>query len=182
MSASAAEVVDVEVESASSVWCRTLVQQVESAELLIDNVSEYVQIGNGIVIMLALLKRADVADAEIAAMCSKILSCKIHTVPGGPVKSHFRAEPIVARDVLIVPQATMSGKLRKGQPQYHAQVAKDAGALLYERVWREFEKQLAEINATRAAEHHGKVLHGTYGNRQALKFASSGPNTHLFDW
>lgn len=174
-------------EAASNAWVRVVVQQVEQATLLIDNVAETTAIGNGVLVFVAFLKRdkKEVADAEIKSAVSRILGAKIHTVPGGPVKGTFRDDDnVVQRDVLVIPQATLCGKLKKNQPQpqYYAQIEKELGAAVYERFWLEFEAQLAEINSKRAPELAGKVRHGTYGNRQALSMTSSGPNTHQFEF
>lgn len=169
----------------SSAWVRVVLQQVEQATLLIDNVSETTSIGNGLIVFVAFLKRDNVSDAEVRSAVSRILGAKIHTVPGGPLKGTFRDEDnLVQRDVLVVPQATLCGKLKgkQPQPQYYGQIAKELGAALYARFWAEFETQLAEINAKRAPELAGKVRHGTYGNRQALSMNSSGPNSHLFEF
>lgn len=181
--------------SSSSIFVRVIVQQCESAELLIDNVSEYTSIGNGIIVMCSFLKRSEpVTPEELSSAVQRILAAKIHTVPGTPSKSAFgqalsdaasdgAAQAIVKRDVLIVPQATIAGKLKKNAPQYHDQVDKAAGALLYQQLCEEFAKQLAAINAAHSdAALHGIVRHGTYGNRQALRMVSSGPNTHVFDF
>lgn len=176
----------------ASIFVRVIVQQCESAELLIDNVSEYTQIGNGIIVMCSFLKRSEPVGAdELSSAVQRILAAKIHTIPGTPGKSAFGqvsadadgAGTIVKRDVLIVPQATIAGKLKKNAPQYHDQVDKAVGALLYQQLCEEFAKQLAAINAAHSdAALHGIVRHGTYGNRQALRMVSSGPNTHVFDF
>jgi D-tyrosyl-tRNA(Tyr) deacylase len=174
-------------------FIRVIVQQCESAELLIDNVDKYTSIGNGIIVMCSFLKRADAVSAEeLTQAVQKILAAKIHTVPGTPLKSAFGAPVVtdapdapafIKRDVLVVPQATIAGKLKKNAPQYHDQVDKAVGAQLYQQFCDEFAKQLAALNAAHSdSALHGVLQHGTYGNRQALRMISSGPNTHVFDF
>jgi hypothetical protein len=87
----------------ASSFVRVIVQQCESAELLIDNVDKYTQIGNGIIVMCSFLKRAEPVSAdELAQMVQKILAAKIHTVPGTPLKSAFGV-PVGSSDAADAP-------------------------------------------------------------------------------
>ena len=101
-------------------------------------------------------------------------------VPGTPNKQAFLAKDadgFVRRDVLLVPQATMAASLKKGaSPQYHSAINKEIGKALYEQLCAEFAAQLA------ALDDEADFKSGTYGNRQALKMVSSGPNTFIIDW
>ena len=109
---------------------------------------------------------------------------------------------------MIVPQATMAGSVKKGNnPQYHGQVNKEVGSDLYAKLCDEFKAALKELDSDEDAGIdvlvfgcsffvcsiiifllkkrnvvEGQVQVGTYGNRQALKFESAGPNTHIFEF
>lgn len=94
-------------------------------------------------------------------------------------KSPFEAATaatFVRRSVLVVPQATLAGTLKGKTPQYHAQIDKERGAALYATLCDEFRRQLHALDAD------ARCLCGTYGNRQALDFASAGPSTHVFEF
>ena len=77
---------------------------------------------------------------------------------------------------MIIPQATLAGQLKANVPQYHSQIDKDVGAQLYEKLCNEFKAQLKALDA------EAVVRCGTYGNRQALEFSSTGPSSHVFDF
>lgn len=83
-------------------------------------------------------------------------------------------------DVLIIPQATLGGKLKGKKMQYHANIEKEKGLELYSRFVTLCEKELSA--STRCAEAGVHVKHGTYGNRQVLKLDTNGPYTHLIEF
>jgi hypothetical protein len=87
--------------------------------------------------------------------------------------------------------------------RYHSLIEKEVGATLYEQFIKTLrekieqnkdlgnsiprnEKQNKEdsLNSPhqQQAKRHGMVQHGTYGNRQGLKFISNGPYTHQFEF
>ena len=102
----------------------------------------------------------------------------------------------------------MAGSVKKGNnPQYHGQVNKEVGSDLYAKLCDEFKAALKELDSDEDAGIdvlvfgcsffvcsiiffllkkrnvvEGQVQVGTYGNRQALKFESAGPNTHIFEF
>ncbi|XP_052638534.1 D-aminoacyl-tRNA deacylase 2 isoform X2 [Harpia harpyja] len=83
-------------------------------------------------------------------------------------------------DVLIIPQATLGGKLKGRKMQYHANTEKEKGLELYSQFVTLCEKELA-ANA-KCMEAGVLVKHGTYGNRQVLKLDTNGPYTHLIEF
>ena len=151
------------------------------AELTSDSV-------NGrIVLMVVFFDGADKDD--LAKIVRKVLNARVHSIPatvsGATVKkAGFTAREgsdaeFVQRDILIVPQATLAGSVKKGNnPQYHGQVDKQLGADLYAQLCDAFRDALAKLDPSGES----KVQVGTYGNRQALKFQSAGPNTHIFEF
>lgn len=83
-------------------------------------------------------------------------------------------------DVLIIPQATLGGKLKGKKMQYHANIEKEKGLELYSQFVTLCEKELSA--STKCAEAGVLVKHGTYGNRQVLKLDTNGPYTHLIEF
>lgn len=77
--------------------------------------------------------------------------------------------------VLVVPQATLGGKVKGRVMQYHSNIGKEDGLRLYNAFVALCEKELAVAAAV-------TVKHGTYGNRQVLTLDTNGPYTHLMDF
>lgn len=73
--------------------------------------------------------------------------------------------------VLVVPQATLGGRVKGKSLQYHGNIAPQAGAQLYSTFVKELEEVLGEE----------RVRSGTYGARQVLSTTTTGPYTHSFD-
>ena len=83
-------------------------------------------------------------------------------------------------DVLIVPQATLGGKLKGKLVQYHSNIDKTQGEDLYENFTRACQEAFTSAVATR--EHANVVKYGTYGNLQVLSIVTNGPFTHVVDF
>ena len=82
-------------------------------------------------------------------------------------------------DVLIVPQATLGGKLKGKVMQYHNNIDKDKGLELYEQFVKTCRRLLDE---SACAKEHGCVVRcGTYGNLQVLQLNTNGPFTHVLE-
>ncbi|KAH0620556.1 hypothetical protein JD844_021135 [Phrynosoma platyrhinos] len=83
-------------------------------------------------------------------------------------------------DILIIPQATLGGKLKGRSMQYHSNIEKDTGLDLYTQFVAQCEREVA---ANAKCFEAGVVLrHGTYGNRQVLKVDTNGPFTHMIEF
>jgi D-tyrosyl-tRNA(Tyr) deacylase len=80
-------------------------------------------------------------------------------------------------DLLIIPQATLGGKLKGKSIQYHGLVTKSHGEDLFAAF---VEKVKGAIQGNVGAK--GKVESGVYGARQILKMETNGPFTHVFDF
>jgi len=78
-------------------------------------------------------------------------------------------------DVLIVPQATLGGRVKGRSMQYHGNIDKQTGSQLYE----QFVKLCRE--AVEQTAKHCTVHYGTYGNRQVLSMVTNGPYNHVID-
>lgn len=83
-------------------------------------------------------------------------------------------------NVLIIPQATLGGKLKGRKMQYHTNIEKEKGMELYSQFVSLCEKELAAN--PKCMEAGVLVKHGTYGNRQVLKLDTNGPYTHLVEF
>uniref|UniRef100_A0A8C3B5K8 D-aminoacyl-tRNA deacylase n=1 Tax=Cairina moschata TaxID=8855 RepID=A0A8C3B5K8_CAIMO len=83
-------------------------------------------------------------------------------------------------NVLIIPQATLGGKLKGRKMQYHVNIEKEKGLELYSQFVTLCEKELA-ANA-KCTEAGVLLKYGTYGNRQVLKLDTNGPYTHLVEF
>ena len=88
-------------------------------------------------------------------------------------------------DLMLVPQATLGGKLKGKALQYHANISKQEGAELYHSLVMAI-RQTTQGNSAGGSEHQssgniGKVVCGTFGNQQVLEMSSLGPYTHYFE-
>lgn len=83
-------------------------------------------------------------------------------------------------NVLIIPQATLGGRVKGRNMQYHSNSGKEDGLELYSQFVALCEKELAANS--KCAEAGVVVKHGTYGNRQVLKLDTNGPYTHLIEF
>ncbi|KPA82429.1 hypothetical protein ABB37_03498 [Leptomonas pyrrhocoris] len=183
---------------------RVVLQAMDQGYLLVDNDEKYVRAGRGVMLYIAFLadaKDGTISDAELQRAVDVLLQTKIFT--------HFSPEKMITRpqslaecpemDILIVPQASLGGKVKKGHSvQFHELVPKDVGAALYDRlchfirVARGVNEALVDANGAPINEddapkaegwikYSGRVISGTFGNRQGLRFESEGPFTHVFE-
>lgn len=83
-------------------------------------------------------------------------------------------------NVLIIPQATLGGKVKGKVMQYHGNIGKEEGQQLYAQFVSQCEKEMAA--SSKCCEGGVVVRHGTYGNRQVLKLDTNGPYTHLMEF
>ncbi|XP_062508607.1 D-aminoacyl-tRNA deacylase 2-like [Corticium candelabrum] len=169
--------------AARGVTVRALVQQCLSARLQVKPASRedvddatYVEIGRGIVIYLCFLKGADsaVVQKTVKALTSVRLSFNAETGSNGSVLD-------IQGDILVVPQATLGGKIKGRAVQYHGNIAKDDGQQLYDEFVSLCNKEVSE-SSTSGDSQHQQVHHGSYGNRQVLSIVTNGPFTHLFEF
>eukprot|EP01130_Rhizamoeba_saxonica_P015803 TRINITY_DN7149_c0_g1_i1.p1 TRINITY_DN7149_c0_g1~~TRINITY_DN7149_c0_g1_i1.p1 ORF type:complete len:153 (-),score=15.05 TRINITY_DN7149_c0_g1_i1:596-1054(-) len=148
---------------------KIVAQVIEEAFLLTDNHNEWVRSGKGIIVYVAFLKQANKELFEsIIVQISNMRIC------WDPVQQSKVSVSEAGLDVLIVPQASLGGKLKSSRPQYHSLIDKVTGAELYEDFvdqWRNY----IQANG-------GNVYNGTYSNRQGLRITSQGPNTHAFEF
>lgn len=80
----------------------------------------------------------------------------------------------VQGDVLIVPQATLGGKLKGKTMQYHMNIEKAFGEALYHRLCQQVRSTVEKVSS-------GSVKCGVYGARQVLTMDTNGPYTHIIE-
>eukprot|EP01080_Neovahlkampfia_damariscottae_P003399 gene3399-5944_t len=143
-----------------------VIQRVESASLLIDNVDKYVNINKGVIIHLSILKETKKEDLEKIV---KTLSTTKYYINEDGKPCSIQEVPC---DILIVPQASLAGKIKQKNVQYHSLIEKSGGKEIYD----------AFVEMMKSTIHEKSILQsGVYGNRQGLKFISEGPFTHSFE-
>ncbi|XP_014797215.1 PREDICTED: probable D-tyrosyl-tRNA(Tyr) deacylase 2 isoform X1 [Calidris pugnax] len=132
----------------------------------------YIQ--RGLVIYICFFKGAD--EDLVPKIVNTLLNVKLSENESGEYVSILD----LPGNVLIIPQATLGGKLKGRKMQYHANIDKEKGLDLYSQFVTLCEKELA-ANA-KCVEAGVLVKYGTYGNRQVLKLDTNGPYTHLIEF
>ncbi|XP_069494570.1 D-aminoacyl-tRNA deacylase 2 [Ambystoma mexicanum] len=162
-----------------AVRARTVLQQCLHAKLQVQPPSEdapaqWVEVGRGMVIYVCFFKGAE--EEIIPKMVNTLLNVKLCEADSG---KHVSVLDLPG-DVLIIPQATLGGKVKGRGVQYHTNVGKEQGLGLFTQLILQCRQQLSG-NPT--WEEAGTVLHhGTYGNRQVLQLDTNGPYTHLVEF
>jgi len=111
----------------SKIIARSVLQQCISARLMVkpaseDNQAEYVQIKRSVVIFVCFLK--DATSDIIPKMVKSLMEVKLSYCE--EQKKRFSILDLPG-DVLIVPQATLGGKMKGKVIQYHANIDKTEG-------------------------------------------------------
>lgn len=83
-------------------------------------------------------------------------------------------------DILIIPQATLGGKLKGKMIQYHNNVNKDIGAELYSKFVEICKKYAGE--SSKWMNGNCKIFNGTYGIRQVYSTLTNGPYLHIIEF
>ena len=154
---------------------RLVLQSVEKASLLVDNVDKWVHIKRGFIVFVSFLKEGDPETVIKAA--NDVVKVKIFP----KVEESFtRTRPDSLSnqqwDVMVIPQATLAGKIKGKQCQYHSQIDKSEGADLYTLFCDTLKKEISAVREDAVIEC------GTYGNRQGLQMESLGPFTHVVEY
>ncbi|XP_007891584.2 D-aminoacyl-tRNA deacylase 2 [Callorhinchus milii] len=163
---------------------RVLLQQCLSAELQVkaeaaaaaadSAAAQRVQIQRGMVIYICFYKGA--TSEVIPKIITSLLNVNLCETNEGNYVSVLD----LPANLLIIPQATLGGKSKGRSMQYHNNIGKEEGKVLYAQFVDQCEKALAvNSNCTEAGV---VVRHGTYGNRQVLKMDTNGPYTHLIEF
>eukprot|EP00796_Vickermania_ingenoplastis_P007992 gene7992-5552_t len=187
---------------------RLLLQGIEQASLLVDNEEKYVRVGRGVLIYVAFMKKdatVEISDALIEKVVQTILTTKIftHFCPERMVKGPQALEDHPEMDLLVVPQASLCGKLKGTTVQFHQLVDKHHSEDAFHelchrlRLARGVDEEKVDGNGNKLPavlqaepdtisgcdwlKYAGRVVNGTFGNRQGLRLESDGPFTHFID-
>ncbi|XP_052041831.1 D-aminoacyl-tRNA deacylase 2 [Apodemus sylvaticus] len=166
-------------EGGRETQARALLQQCLHARLQVrpaegDAAAQWVEIRRGLVIYVCFFKGAD--TELLPKMVNTLLNVKLSETDTG---KHVSVLDLPG-DVLIIPQATLGGRVKGRSMQYHSNSGKEEGLELYSQFVSLCEKAVA--NNSKCVEAGVAVAHGTYGNRQVLKLDTNGPYTHLIEF
>jgi len=159
---------------------RIVVQQVEHADLLVDNVDKWEHIDKGIIVYVCFLQGIVPQDVE------KIVKDILESNIAYSAISQKVIPPLAAgSDIMIIPQASIAGKIKDKKLQFHALVGKADGQAIYDSFVQMVGARMKEITGDVATFVNNRVpvlVGGTYSNRQGLKFSAYGPSTNVFDF
>lgn len=161
---------------------RVIIQQCLSARLQVQPPTEtedakWVEISRGIVIYLCFLKGSNLDI--LPKVVKSILNVRLSETTKRPSNVSVLE---LRGDVLIVPQATLGGKMKGRSVQYHSNISKDEGRIFYEK-FITLCQEAVQANSETSPDSSPKTLkYGTYGNRQVLSVETNGPFTHVFDF
>jgi len=79
----------------------------------------------------------------------------------------------VSGDILIIPQATLGGKLKGSSVQYHNNIKPEEGESFY--------KLFCDNLSSDSSLNTGTIKTGVWGARQVLNMQTNGPYSHVFD-
>ena len=165
----------------STIRVRCLLQQCTKATLRLQDDSQ-VTIARGMVAFVAFLKDAQLEDvnklgrkeynAKIRNYGHFCLAKELATVKLCESDEGLKTIVEIGGDLLIIPQATLGGRLNAHRFQYHHNINKDIGLEFYEK----FLLNLRELCSANL------VQSGTYGIRQIYSCETNGPAMHLIEF
>ncbi|KPP72053.1 putative D-tyrosyl-tRNA(Tyr) deacylase 2 [Scleropages formosus] len=163
----------------SECLARTVVQQCVRARLQVKPPDEeceaqWVEIERGMVIHVCFFKGAQ--PDVVPKLVNSLLNVKLCEADSGKRVSVLE----LPGSILIVPQATLGGKLKGRSMQYHSNIGKEDGLQLYSNFVSQCEKELTA--SSKCSEAGVVVKCGTYGNRQVLSLDTNGPYTHIIEF
>ncbi|KAM9293833.1 D-aminoacyl-tRNA deacylase 2 [Gastrophryne carolinensis] len=136
--------------------------------------AEWVEIQRGMVIYVCFFKGA--SKELISKMVNSLLCVKLSESDNGKHVSIVE----LPGDILIVPQATLGGRLKGRGMQYHSNADKELGMELYAQLITQCQQELQ--SHCKWVEAGSLLRYGTYGNRQVLQLNTNGPYTHLLEF
>ena len=142
-------------------------QQVLGAKLVLPG-GEEIKIGKGVVVFVCFLQ--GVTEELIRKAVKVILRVKMSEIEEGEKRVDVTTQK---GDVLVVPQATLGGRLKGNSLQYHNNVKPAEGEEMF--------KLLSRVLNEARVEEEGIVKFGKYGARQVLSMETNGPFSHVID-
>ena len=127
--------------ASTSPCMKIVIQHCNSAQLLTNNVDQYVQINKGAILYVCFLK--GITQKVVEKAVKELRSGKIFRETAGDGTSAGASKPVtlfdVGCDLLVIPQASIAGKLKSKTLQHHNQVDKVTG----KEMWQFFLTNLA---------------------------------------
>jgi len=152
--------------------CRIVVQQCLHAQLRFDTSDPAVEIGRGVLIYTCFLQKATIDSLD--SIVKAVLNAKL-SEDGENLEASRQSLLHHKLDVLIIPQATLGGKLKGKGVQYHGLGSKQLGEDLFKHFVEKVKDAVVESG-------DGRVEHGIYGARQILSVETNGPFTHVLEF
>ena len=121
----------------------------------------------------------DATESDVDKLVKAVLGAKLSEVENDPSKHIGILE--LPGEILIIPQATLGGKIKGKMFQYHNNVNKDLGLELYTK-FVDLCKKYASEHPVWSAKGNLKVVNGTYGIRQVYSTETNGPYLHLIEF
>ncbi|XP_064109246.1 D-aminoacyl-tRNA deacylase 2-like [Macrobrachium nipponense] len=151
---------------------RLVIQQCLSASLKLPSVEprepEVVEVGRGMVVFVCFLNQA--SEVTVERLVKHIIDIRL-----SENDSDRRVSVCdIQGDILIIPQATLGGKLKGKAMQYHNNVDKNLGEALYHKLCQGVRTSVEKVSS-------GNVKCGVYGARQILNMDTNGPFTHIIE-
>ena len=155
---------------------RVLLQQAISASLRLPPLDDTEEVvlevggdgaGQATVCFVCFMSEAN--EEMVAKAVKAVTSVKLTEVKEGEKRVALTSS--ATSEVLVVPQATLGGRLKGNSVQYHGNVKVEAGARLYEVFCAGLAEKLGEE----------RVKRGRFGARQILSTDTAGPYSHTFD-
>lgn len=148
---------------------RIVLQRVSGAQVVVDGVV-LGRIGKGIVALVGFAPGD--THKECQWMMEKILSLRIFEGDSGKMEQSLSQ---VAGEILLIPQFTLYGDLRKGtRPSFSRAMAPDEARQFFAWFVQEFHKQLDTVAGT-------KVQEGRFGADMKVTLTNDGPVTLILD-
>ncbi|KAM9777883.1 D-aminoacyl-tRNA deacylase 2 [Neosynchiropus ocellatus] len=165
-------------EGSAAPVVRLVLQQCLRAKLQVkpaeeEQEAQWVQVERGMLVYVCFLKGA--SEELVPKIVSSVLNLRLCESDSGALVSVLD----LPGSVLVVPQATLGGKVKGKSVQYHNNIQKETGLRLYHAFVAQCE---AELSRAAAPGSGVLVQHGTYGNRQVLELDTNGPFTHLLEF
>lgn len=128
----------------------------------------FFQIGRGMVVFVCFLEKA--TEETVDKLSKNVANVRLSENEAGRRVSVCD----IQGDILIVPQATLGGKLKGKTMQYHMNIEKNFGEVLYHKFCKQVRTSVEKVSS-------GNVKCGVYGARQVLSMDTNGPYTHIIE-
>ena len=120
--------------------------------------------------------RQDVTEESVAKAASLVTKLKLSEDEKSEQQNSKRQTiGSIAGDILIIPQATLGGKLKGSSVQYHQNIKPSEG----EKYYQQFCDQIQQSHCQGGDDVGVKC--GVWGARQVLSMDTNGPFSHVFD-